>query len=319
MPGEITPGASNPEDDEWMAAMRRGDFARAWEISDAFLRERMAFGASCCHLPRHLQQVWSGAPLAGQRVLVRCYHGLGDTIQFIRFAAPLRTIAREVIVWTQPELVELVATARGVDRVLPLHDGAADVDYDIDIEIMELPHALRVRSNNVPAEVPYLFAPQATSLPLGRELNVGVVWEAGEWDPRRSIPSRIIRQLGAVSGVRLHSLQRGAAHASAEEITDSDISTDDVAEAAARMQELDLIISVDTMIAHLAGAVGVPVWLLLHARCDWRWMNNDYSVWYPTMRLFRQTVPGEWSSVIQKVCAQLMQNTSINSRLSTSS
>jgi hypothetical protein len=307
MAGELT-SYLNPEDDEWMAAMRRGDFARAWEISDAVLRERIASGETCHHLPRHLQYVWTGAPLAGKRVLVRCYHGLGDTIQFIRFAAPLREIAREVIVWVQPALMELVATARGVDRVLPLHDGTPNIDYDVDIEIMELPHALRAQSHNVAAEAPYLFPPRSNTLPLGPEFNVGIVWEAGDWDPRRSISGRIMRQLRGVSGVRLHSLQRGAACTAAKEITDSDIGTDDITTAAARIRRLDLVVSVDTMVAHLAGAVGIPTWVLLHARCDWRWTGSTRSVWYPTMRLFRQTVPENWASVIQTVRAALMQN-----------
>src|SRR5215217_1607145 len=147
---EKTPDLLNPEDDEWMAAMRRGDFARAWRISDAILNERLASGETCWQLPRHFQNIWDGTPLSGKRVLIRCYHGLGDTIQFIRFAAPLRAIAPEVIVWDQPELMELVRSVRGVDRVLPLHNGAPGVDYDVDVEIMELPHALRVQPDTIP-------------------------------------------------------------------------------------------------------------------------------------------------------------------------
>jgi len=297
----------NPEDDEWMAAMRRGDFEHAWKISDAFMRERIASGTTCWHLPRYLQHVWTGGSFSGKRVLVRCYHGLGDTIHFIRFVAPLRNIAREVIVWVQPELMELVATARGVNRVLALHDGTVDVDYDIDIEIMELPHALRVQFDSVPAEVPYLFPSRKSALPLGPEFNIGIIWEAGDWDLRRSIPPHIIRQLREVSGVRLHSLQRGVARRAAAEITFSDIGTDNIITAAARMQKLDLIITVDTMAAHLAGAIGVPVWILLHKHCDWRWMEGDVSVWYPTMRLFRQEVPGDWFSVVQTVRSALTQ------------
>src|SRR5215203_5828143 len=154
----MTLGLTNPEDDEWMAAMRRGDFARAWEISDGVLRERKASGGGGWDLPRHEQNIWNGASLVGKRVLIRCYHGLGDTIQFIRFAAPLRASAREVLVWAQPALLPLIATAAGVDRVLPLHDGTPDVAYDVDIEVMELPHALRVTQHAVPRGVPYLFS-----------------------------------------------------------------------------------------------------------------------------------------------------------------
>ena len=152
-------GAQTPAPDAWSAAMRAGDFERAWEISDRVLRRRVASGETCWHWPRHLQFIWSGVPLTGQRVLVRCYHGLGDTIQFIRFAAALREIAREVLVWAQPALLPLVATADGVDRVLPLHDGTPDTEYDVDIEIMELPHALRTTLASLPQRVPYLQPP----------------------------------------------------------------------------------------------------------------------------------------------------------------
>src|SRR3954469_25203216 len=122
--------------DPWMAAMRRGDFTLAWQIPDNHLARRLARGEPKHEGPRHLQGIWTGCPLVGKRVLVRCYHGLGDTVQFIRFAAPLRQLAREVIVWAQPPLAGLIATAAGVDRVLPLHDGTPDISFDADIEIM---------------------------------------------------------------------------------------------------------------------------------------------------------------------------------------
>src|SRR5436305_9177104 len=140
---------------DWAAAMRAHDFARAWAINEDDLARRIAENAPKHQGPRHLQHIWRGEPLAGARVLVRCYHGLGDTLQFIRFAAPLRKIAREVTVWVQPELLPLVERVEGVDRALPLHDGAPHVDYDVDIEIMELAFALRATRNMI-ARVPYL-------------------------------------------------------------------------------------------------------------------------------------------------------------------
>src|SRR5436309_12725026 len=116
---------------EWAAAMRANDFARAWAINDRDLAQRIAENAPRHEGPRHLQHIWRGEPLESARVLVRCYHGLGDTLQFIRFAKPLRCIAREVILWVQPELLRLVANAPGVDRALPLHNGTSDADYDV--------------------------------------------------------------------------------------------------------------------------------------------------------------------------------------------
>jgi hypothetical protein len=116
------------------------------------LRERA--GVSCHHWPRHRQYVWDGRPLEGQRVLVRCYHGLGDTVMFIRYAPLLKTIAREVIVWAQPALIPLLRRAHGVDRLLPLHEGTPECAYDVDIEVMELAHAFRSTIETLPRAVP---------------------------------------------------------------------------------------------------------------------------------------------------------------------
>jgi hypothetical protein len=239
---------------------------------------------------------------------VRCYHGLGDTVQFIRFAAPLRRIAEEVIVWAQPKLLPLVATAAGVDRVLPLHDGSPDVPYEIDIESMELPHALRVHLQTIPRAIPYLFPGTAARViqKSAGELAVGLVWQAGEVTPARSIAPSLLSPLAKLSGVRLFSLQGGQAATAAAEIPAGDLAADTVERLTAALLALDLVISVDTFVAHLAGALGLPVWLLLHTDCDWRWpASGTECVWYPTMRLFRQRRPGDWSSVVLEVANAL--------------
>jgi hypothetical protein len=278
--------------------MRRGDFAAAWEISDAVLRARG--GERRDDLPRHLQPVWNGDPVDGKRVLVRCYHGLGDTIQFIRFAPLLRERAAEVTVWAQPALIPLLGTARGIDRLLPLHDGAPEVEYDVDVEVMELAHLLRVTPATLPAEVPYLRAEPAP-LPRDGRLAVGIVWKAGDWDDRRSVPIALLAPLAELPGVELHVLQRGEGLAERPAGFGTLAGSDDVHEAARVMRALDLVISVDSMPAHLAGALGVPVWTLLHARADWRWMEGrDDTPWYPTMRLLRQRDAGDWRPVIER-------------------
>lgn len=296
------------ETDPWTRCIRRGDFAGAWRISDAVLRERA--GRACFHLPRHQQWVWNGNPLTGKRVLIRCYHGLGDTIQFIRYAPLVREQAQEVTVWAQPALVELLRGARGVDRVLPLHDGDVGVAYDADLEIMELPHLFRSTLGTLPAEVPYLRVP--TDGPVvppstrDRVCHVGVVWQAGDWDAARSLPAASLGTLASVPNVVLHALQRGPALVDWRAEFGPVSGADDVMSTARRMNALDLIISVDSFPAHLAGALGRPVWTLLHARPDWRWLEaRDDSPWYPTMRLFRQESPGEWQPVIARVVAEL--------------
>ncbi|HEY0151540.1 MAG TPA: glycosyltransferase family 9 protein [Longimicrobium sp.] len=287
----------------WMRHMRGGDFEAAWRVSDAVLRGRA--GTSCAHWPRHEQWVWNGAPLDGKRVFVRCYHGLGDTLQFIRYMPRLRKVAREVIVWAQPELIPLLSTARGIDRLLPLHDGAPEVVFDADVEVMELPHIFRDTTRTLPAEVPYLHAEPAP-LPRDGRLAVGLVWKAGDWDDRRSIPPELLAPLGEIPGVELHILQRGPGLRERPAGFGIDSGSDDVLATARVMKALDLVVTVDSMPAHLAGALGVPTWTLLHADPDWRWMEGrDDSPWYPTMRLIRQERAGDWAGVVARVATDL--------------
>jgi hypothetical protein len=298
---EMQSDSSGTCDDPWMEAMRRGDLALAWRISDAILRERLAAREVCWHWPRHLQFIWSGEPLAERKVLVRCYHGLGDTIQFLRFMRPLRARAREVAAWVQPSLLDLAASAAGVDRVLPLHDGVPEVRYDADIEIMEVPHALRVLT--IPGDVPYLSAPSAGGpMHVKGALKVGIAWQSGDWDRRRNLPMKLLRSIADVSGVELFSLQQGRAASRVPWIPTVIGGCDTVGKTAARLVGLDLVISVDTMTAHLAGALAKPVWTLLHADSDWRWGHEQSrTVWYPTMRLFRQKRRGDWGPVVEEL------------------
>jgi hypothetical protein len=286
-----------------MRHMRRGEFEAAWEISDVALRSRA--GVPRWHLPRHLQYVWDGTPLDGKRVLVRCYHGLGDTIQFIRYAPLVKAVAAEVIVWAQPRLIPLLRTARGIDRLLPLHDGTPDVEYDVEVELMELPHVFRTTLTTLPAHVPYLHASPA-ALPKSERLAVGISWETGDWDGRRCIPFAHLGAITEVSGVALYALERHPGPAEWHPGFTVVPGVDTILGTASVMRALDLVISVDSMPAHLAGALGVPVWTLLPYDADWRWMEGrDDSPWYPTMRLFRQECPGEWDAVVARVADEL--------------
>lgn len=289
----------------WVEAMRTGDFARAWEIND---RDLLEIAHPPKHTgPRHLQRIWRGEPLTDRDVLVRCYHGLGDTIQFLRFMPALGDVARSLTVWCQPELLPLVARMAGVDRAIPLHDGVPEVEFDVDIEIMEVPHAIRAGREQVEVHASYLMLPEAATPPLDSErgLAVGLVWEVGNWDKRRAIPVRLLRRL-AEAEVTLYSLQRGAATEELAEIGAQDISTPDIAALGHFIRQLDVLICVDTMVAHLAGALGCEAWVLLHADCDWRWPSSgSSSFWYPSLRLFHQAMPGDWDNVMSEVCAAL--------------
>jgi hypothetical protein len=256
--------------------------------------------------PRHLQRVWDGTPLAGRRVLVHCYHGLGDTLQFARFLPRAAALAAELAVWAQPPLIPLLGTLPGRVRLLPLHDGAPEVERDVDVEIMELAHVFRTELATLPAEVPYLHVAPAPRLAPADALAVGIVWAAGDWDTRRSVPPELLRPLSVIPNVRLFLLQRGDALARRPAGLGEPVGSDDALAAARTMRALDLVIAVDSMPAHLAGALGVPVWTLLHADPDWRWMERrDDSPWYPSMRLFRQPRPGAWEPVVARVAGEL--------------
>jgi hypothetical protein len=272
--------------------------------SDEVLRARA--GKPCWHLPRHFQYCWDGSSLAGKRVLVRCYHGLGDTIQFIRYMPLLKAIAAEVIVWAQPPLLPLLETVEGIDQLLPLHDGKPEADFDADIEIMELPHIFRTTLATIPSHIPYLHVQPKALSPDNNQFRVGIVWQAGDWDEQRSIPFPLLAPLSEVPGINLYVLQANAADAGWQEGFGTNPGEFSLYEYARVLKGLDLLITVDSMPAHLAGALGVPVWTLLRAEADWRWMENRTdSPWYPTMRLFRQEQPGDWETVIGQAKAEL--------------
>ncbi len=292
----------------WMRHMRAGDFATAWKVSDEVLRRRE--GETCDHLPRHFQWVWNGEPLDGKRVLIRCYHGLGDTIQFIRYAPLVRRVASRLIVWAQPELIPLLRTVDGVDELLPLHSGALadDVEFDIDVESMELAHVFRSTTTTLPSDIPYLHV-QPSSLSGDGKLRVGLVWKCGDWAPERSIPIELLLPLGGIPGVTLHILQRGSGLAERPVGFGVVSGSNDVLEAAQQIASLDLVISIDSMPAHLAGALGVRTWTLLQAESDWRWMDHrEDTPWYPTMRLFRQDHGEGWAGVVARVTRALAKH-----------
>ena len=299
-----------------MAAARNGDFAAAWTISDTVLAARDPDGRDDPRLPYHQRWVWDGRPYAGRRVLVRCYHGFGDAIQFARFLPLLRPRVRSLVLEVQPELLPLLAGVPGADRLIPFRLDAPQPPAECDMELMELPHALRLSAEDLSPAVPYLAPPPARVVAArarigGDGFRVGLCWHSGDWDPARSVPLALLAPLLAIPGLRLVSLQRGNAAAEATAphapgfVNPHDRSLD-VLETAALIAALDLVVTVDTMVAHLAGALGRPTWLLLKANADWRWMEGRAdSPWYPSMRLFRQAVGGDWRDPLRRMAADL--------------
>jgi hypothetical protein len=277
-----------------------GNFARAWEESSLI----EATGVPDPH------RYWNGQPWAGKRIMLRGLHGLGDTIQFIRFAPLLREEAESVTLQVHPQLVTLLEGARGVDRVITWPDRkiTGSCDWDIQMELTELPRVFRTTVNSLPSSVPYLEVPEERRswargyVGCSGQRRVGLVWKTGDWNRNRSIPLQEFNPLLKTTDCKFYSLQKDADLGVSPPgiIVDIEKHSADVRDTAALLLEMDLIITADTMTAHLAGALGRPVWILLPFDADWRWMlRRRDSPWYPTARLIRQQHPGDWSSAIK--------------------
>jgi hypothetical protein len=280
-----------------MAAMHRGDFAGAWQINDLVLAGRDPLRRDDPRLPYHMRWVWAGEPYRGRHVLVRCYHGLGDTLQFARYLPALRAMTASVTLEAQPELC---AVLEGMaDHVVRFRRDAPLPPMDCNIEIMELPHALRLTPGEIPSP-PYVRWGSSESLPHGA---IGVCWRSGDWDPERALPDPLAARLVGEAGSPVVSLQPGPTPLSVLNPGGCPVR---IEETATLIAGLGLVIAVDTMVAHLAGAMNRPTWLLLKHEADWRWMaDRDDSPWYPATRLYRQPAPGDWDSVVSAVLNDL--------------
>lgn len=288
---------------DWFECMRAGDFEAAWRINDAFWRTE---APSRVHTLRHFQRIWNGTTLHDRRVLIRCYHGLGDTVQFIRYARLVKAVARETIVWAQPELLELLQYVAGIDRLLPLHDAEVAADYDVDVEVMELPYIFRSTLDTLPCDIPYVQIPRTRRAERNGRPAVGLVWQAGDWVQERSVPTALLAPLFELPHVEWHILQRGAALRELPRDVGVRSGVDDILAFARVLSTLDLLVTVDSFPAHLAGALGVPTWLLLHHTPDWRWLRGRAtSPWYPTLRIFQQSAPGGWETLLSDVAREL--------------
>lgn len=310
----------------WMAAMRRGDFEEAWRQTDRIElpRRQLERAGTFVWQPHHL--IWNGQQFSGRHVWIRCNHGLGDTLQFLRFVPFVARVARQVTILTQPPLLSLLSEHPGLGDVRNGWNDEPEPDDCVQVEIMELPYAFRVTRDSLPQTVPYLdharVEARAKPLPLPEHpgaLKVGLLWAASEWDRSRSVPFSELEPLSEIQGVRFYNLQQGPSAADARgsclDLVPLSRHTSEIVDAAAALLRLDLLITVDSMVAHLAGALGRPVWLLLLQDADWRWMEQlENSHWYPSMRLFRQRANG-WRGVVEDVATALRQyRTSVRAR-----
>lgn len=270
--------------------MRTGAYDRAWSISAANLSTRDPATRDDPRVPYHRRWVWDGRNFDGRHVLVRCYHGLGDTLQFARYLPLLSQRATSVAVEVQPGLIPLLRHMPGI-TLMPFDPARPLPPSQCDMEITELDFALRGAPEASPP--PYVQATRAL-LPRG---TIAVCHGAGDWDGERSIPESMLAGICA-AGPSI-TLMPGA---SALPVLNPAGCPLDMEVTASLVAAADLVITVDTMIAHLAGALCRPTWLLLKAEPDWRWnpARRD-SPWYPTMRLYAQRTPGDWGAVIAEV------------------
>jgi Flp pilus assembly protein TadD len=271
------------------------------------------------------EPAWDGSPLNGKVILLYAEQALGDTIQFIRYAPLVKERGGTVIVECQPALTRLLAGCPGIDHLVPR--GSPLPPFDVQAALLSLPGLLGTTLETLPANVPYVFADAGLVASWRQELGgapgfkVGIAWQGSltfAGDSMRSAPLRCFSPLARVEGVRLFGLQKGQARdqlrAVARQFTVTDLgSTLDEAggaflDTAAVMMNLDLVITTDTAVAHLAGALGVPVWVALSIGPDWRWLvDREDCPWYPTMRLFRQPQLHAWDDVFERMAAELRQ------------
>ncbi len=264
------------------------------------------------------QPLWTGQDPRSRTILVYAEQGLGDTIQFIRYVPMLAKLGARIIVECKRELLPLLKQVEGVEQWLAFGDALPPFEWQV--PMLSLARAFRTTLETIPNSVPYLRADpdraekwQAKIEDADDALRVGLVWAGTPThanDRHRSISLAQFAPLAAVKHVRWYSLQFGPRAADPRppglELIDLGSQVRDFADSAAIIDQLDLLISVDTSPAHLAGAMGKPVWTLAPFNCDWRWLLEDESTpWYPTMRLFRQDRYGDWENAIARVTQEL--------------
>lgn len=264
-------------------------------------------------LPREGEPRWTGREdVGGKSVLLYGEQGFGDAIQFVRYAKLLAAQGADTIVRVRAPLVRLLSRVEGVGEVVDEADPVPKHDYYS--PLMSLPFGFRTQAQTIPADVPYLVLDTAkqdfwrTKVTVDGQLRVGVAWAGSAQNPndaRRSIPFETFAGLFDVPNVRFYSVQFDAP-AWDPRVLPLDPEVIDFDDMAALVANLDLVVTVDTSVAHLAGALGKPVWILLPFAPDWRWMlNREDSPWYPTARLFRQRQVGDWGETIARVGAEL--------------
>lgn len=293
-----------------------GQYEKGW----AAYESRYDMTAFKPNVPNIRERLWDGSPLNGRRLLVHVEQGFGDTIQFCRYLPKIRErmgSGGSVAFLCEPELYRLMGTLPGVDDLYHIRQRDVQIVYDLQIPLLSLPHRFGTTVETVPKDIPYLGVPDATAsqapLPAsGKALvKAGFVWTGRPTHSDnlyRSIPLAQLAELFDIDGVDFHSLQIGngvsdlKAYTGRDNVFDHSGRIKDFADTAAILSQLDVLISVDTAVCHLAGALGKDVWTMVPFGGEWRWLRNrEDTPWYPSMRLVRQRVLGDWGMVIDRV------------------
>jgi len=308
--------APDEPDFHWNAGLvhlLKGSYEAGWQEYEWRLKRAIKLTRNV-DLPR-----WDGGDISGKTILIQTEQGYGDTFQFIRYAQLLKDKGARVIVECQPKTEELIARASGVDEVISRESDVPKCD--LRIELLSLPKIFGTTVDQIPATLPYIKPPRplketwAERFVLAKGKKVGVVWRGNPLNtinPKKSVPIGEMAYICAVKGVHCFAIQLDA---SAEEIAALNARAHvgalgedifDWSDTASLIDAMDLIISVDTGVAHLAGALGKPTWVMLADVPDWRWMlDREDSPWYPGMRLFRQAAAGDWRGVTERVRKEL--------------
>ncbi|TDY26007.1 glycosyl transferase family 9 (putative heptosyltransferase) [Paraburkholderia sp. BL6665CI2N2] len=314
----VNPDAAETHWNEALCLLQMGQFEAGWQKYE-WRWERSRIKAS---RRSFAQPLWLGDfSIDGKTILLHAEQGLGDTLQFCRYAAQVSKLGAKVVLEVPRELMRLMATLDGVDQLIEA--GQTLPSFDCHCPLLSLPLAFRTGLDSIPSATPYLFADVETvrqwrdrlHAQADARLKVGLVWAGGNRphvaelrknDARRSIAFAQLTPLLDVPNVQFFSLQKGPAArqldsaARGEHVIDYTEELDDFADTAALVANLDLVISVDTSTAHLAGALDKPVWILNRFDTCWRWMlERTDTPWYPRARLFRQPALGDWDSVMQ--------------------
>jgi len=305
----LRPGDPNAEYALAFSQLLLGQFENGWRNYES----RFRTGQSAFPIRSFSQPRWNGEDLKGGTILLHSEQGVGDTIQFVRYASLVEKRGGRVLVECPRSVKRLVETHSSVLEVVALGDQLPR--FDIQIPLLSLPAVFQTTLHTVPNHVPYLQVPNAAEMEVGwsvsGRLRVGLVWAGNprlETDLIRSITLDRFSPLWDLPNVEYYSLQVGPASRQLcltdcrQQVNDLAPQLTDFALTASAIEQLDLIISVDTAVAHLAGALGKVVWLLLPFAPEWRWMlDREDSPWYPTMRLFRQSRPDDWTEAVVRV------------------